>query len=389
MSKRIKLCYACSEIPEKTFLKMINPRLTVNEVLGIISKYQKKNYIALFYEGSQIDKEDIIENYIKSDQDSIFYASTTEEPPTDEFMQKIFSAKQEKSIANIPKNELLNPSTENPPQSNFLPSIKPPVNILPPTKPEVVPSKDDTNSQHDNDDRFRIPYIFDPYSYINPPQKATFKFFFTGSTKEHFKKGISIELNTSMNHEQCLKKLQDELSQNGVNINNKTLIIFLPGGIPFTKGRIIDIYCKDGIEVKTVIYGVLVKKISDLNKKIYEVCNACDEYHRSLLSPHCDSTEHGLSDMACLLGYFNRNYSKSDFLLKAFAYKIHFAPLLTSLKKIIQNEGIIARDIVTVCSVLFTYFRFIVPSSINDNKLLEHIFPLCNLFNKEIYKEIG
>ena len=48
MSKIIKLFYVSSEIPSKPFAMMINPTITCEELLQIISNKQKKTHISIF-----------------------------------------------------------------------------------------------------------------------------------------------------------------------------------------------------------------------------------------------------------------------------------------------------------------------------------------------------
>ena len=359
MSNLIKIYYACTDKPRKAFLISVHPSITCNEFLKAIGDKQKKTYISLFYEKTQLSDSDSIKNFLESNKQAIFFASPTNEPPTSEFI-------------NIINSEL---SLK---QDTVKPKVVMPISLQNPIEnPNINPSEDDNLSIYKS-------VITDRYTKVPESEKNKFTFFFTGSTKKFLIEGIPVELDLNMNPYECSIKLKEELKKNKVDIENKSLIVYLSGGIPFISGSLKDLYLWEHRRTKRFIYGVLTNQISDsiLRKEIYEVCDVSDEYHKSLISPLCESTERGLSDMACLLGYFNRNGKKTDFLFKIFSYIIHFPPLLTSLKKIIENFQIVGRDVVTVCSTLFTYIKFYLPE-VNDENLYEHIFEFCSLIQSQ------
>ena len=49
------------------------------------------------------------------------------------------------------------------------------------------------------------------------------------------------------------------------------------------------------------------------------------------------------------------------------------------MKRIIENDNIVVRDVVTFCSTLFTYMRLYLPNSIDDKNLFEHCLTFCSL----------
>lgn len=231
--------------------------------------------------------------------------------------------------------------------------------------------------------QIKPPNYFTKPEFTQRPEDVTEKytFYFTGSTKDHLMKGINVELNTSMDPSQCSDKLLKELEYNKVNIKERKLLIYLPGGIPFIGGTLGDIYLGEDIKVKKVIYGVLTRQISDslLIKPCFEICNASDKDHELFLSPFCESTKRGLSDIACLLGYICHGGLNDDLFLRACAAVIRFPPLITSMKRIIDNRNIINRDVVTVCSSLYTFFRAYLPTTILDTQVFEYALRICNL----------
>lgn len=209
--------------------------------------------------------------------------------------------------------------------------------------------------------------------------KLSLKFFLNGVDKNMLTKGIEVELNANMDPNQCREHLIEILREK-IDLSGKQLIVYLAGGIPFIGGTLTDFYNNKDIKSKN-IYGVLTRPVSDtiLNELYPEICNASDSYHKLLISPLCDSSSRGLSDMACLLGYFNHDGYYSNLFLCASAVITHFSPFITSLKRIIENNKVNGRDVITVCSTLFTLFKIHLPSSCSDDHVYEYSLPLCNL----------
>lgn len=55
-------------------------------------------------------------------------------------------------------------------------------------------------------------------------------------------------------------------------------------------------------------------------------CNVSDHDHKLLISPLSDSSDKGLSDIACLLGFIYYNEDIGNLLLHLSATAIHFSP---------------------------------------------------------------
>ena len=209
-----------------------------------------------------------------------------------------------------------------------------------------------------------------------------YQFYFTGGDKDMLLKGIDVDLDTSMNPNQARDQLLNYLKDK-IDISNKQLLIYLPGGIPFIAGTLGDIYLKKDLKVKQVIYGVLTRLVPDavLKGSYPELCNVSDPERKKLISPLVDSTDRGLSDMACLMGYLNHDGVKGDLLLRTCATAIHFPPLITSMNRIIERNQVVGRDVITVTSTLYTFFRAYLPASCPDNKVYEYALRLCNLIS--------
>lgn len=68
-----------------------------------------------------------------------------------------------------------------------------------------------------------------------------YTFGFTGSDNDMLFRGIEVELNTSMNSEQCINKLFQSIEQI-IDIKGKQMIVYLAGGIPFISGTLGSYY---------------------------------------------------------------------------------------------------------------------------------------------------
>lgn len=201
-------------------------------------------------------------------------------------------------------------------------------------------------------------------------------FYFTGGNKDMLLKGIEVDLDESYDPNQCNEHLLSIL-KNFVDIKDKQLLIYLPGGIPFNSGTL------EKISNNKIIYGVLTRHISSyfLQSSYPELCNISDPNSKRLISPLVNSSNLGLSDMACLLGYLNHGGSKSDLLLRTCAMVIHFPPLITSMYRIIDNSEVFGSDIINVTSTLYTFFRAYIPPLCSDNKVFEYGLRMCNLIS--------
>ncbi|KAK8888427.1 hypothetical protein M9Y10_039497 [Tritrichomonas musculus] len=88
--------------------------------------------------------------------------------------------------------------------------------------------------------------------------------------------------------------------------------------------------------------------------------------------------------MACLFEYLNCNGMYSNLFLLKGASLINFAPFITSLYKVLSRNKmfeisrLFGRDILAIFSTLFTFFRNILPSSINDENVYEYGLRIYN-----------
>lgn len=83
----IKVHYALADVPSKIFTIEIQSKTTCGEFLLLLCEKEKKVYHILFFEGSQVDMQDQIIDYI-SNQYCVFIASLTDDIPSKEFIDR-------------------------------------------------------------------------------------------------------------------------------------------------------------------------------------------------------------------------------------------------------------------------------------------------------------
>lgn len=316
--KQIEIRYICSEIPYTLYEINVTVAITSKELLNIINKQQKDDYVAIFKDYKLINDHYCIDDH---DLNTIFYASALCLPPQEKYMKTLNQTDKwkEKKL-----------------QSSF----------------------------------------------------STYSFFLAGSKLYYLLYGINVDLIRSMNVNECKGQLLKSLRQEKVDIEDKDLIVFFPGGIPFTSGTLSDIYSDDKKLIKNVIYGVLIPPIpyKFLSQHYENVCDASDSSYKTLISPLCDSSERGISDITCFLGYLNNNGKEKINIIKSYASRTnYFAPLIISMYKVCMNDVIIGLDIVTICTSIFTYLRDFLPEkAIPDNQVFEYLFLITDKISYEI-----
>jgi hypothetical protein len=75
---------------------------------------------------------------------------------------------------------------------------------------------------------------------------------------------------------------------------------------------------------------------------------------RVYLSPLYDSSQQGLTDIACLLGYFQHNDENTDKMLLSLARVTVFAPLVANLLRFLEGEELTGVNIIPITAALHT-----------------------------------
>ena len=150
--------------------------------------------------------------------------------------------------------------------------------------------------------------------------------------------------------------------------------LYLVGGIEFSEGRLGDLYNVDEFsKAPRVVYAVVMRDIPDdvLKAECKELCD-CAGNSKDLFSPVCGYRDSQLAQVACLLGYLRRNGKLSDAFLRTMGVVTGFAPLISSVYRVIANGPVIGMDIVAITSSLHAFYRALL-SSTRDEDVFEFV----------------
>ena len=171
------------------------------------------------------------------------------------------------------------------------------------------------------------------------------------------------------------------LVQRKVRISDPIMLhLFLPGGIPFLKGKLNDFFSMPEFGgARHAIYVVITKRINDsvLKKEYLELCDCRSDDSKLLLSPLYKQSENGYSHIACLLGYLRRSGLKTDLFIRAMCKYTGFAPLIVSIFRMSEGLTVYGRDIVCVTASLFCFYRLLIP--IDNERLFDYLLR-CSCF---------
>ena len=151
--------------------------------------------------------------------------------------------------------------------------------------------------------------------------------------------------------------------------------LYLVGGIEFNEGCLGDLY--DGVDefckAPKIVYAVVMRDIPDdvLKAECKELCD-CAGNCKDLFSPVCEYRDSQLAQIACLLGYLRRNGKLSDAFLRTMAVFTGFAPLISSVYRVIANGPVIGMDVVAITSSLHAFYHALLPS-IRDEDVFEFV----------------
>lgn len=162
------------------------------------------------------------------------------------------------------------------------------------------------------------------------------------------------------------------------------IYIFLAGGVYFHTDSLLDYYYNPDEISHDNIY-VLVEKKGDkliqMSEDIPEPCNCSNSKYRKLLSPFCESSPAGLSQIAAFLGYAFHDGVKSERILLSLAKLTRFAPLVVNFLRLIEKRPLKALNILAITSPIFTLFRSMLPPAIKDANVFEYTLNFLSLFS--------
>ncbi|OHT16241.1 hypothetical protein TRFO_41941 [Tritrichomonas foetus] len=203
-------------------------------------------------------------------------------------------------------------------------------------------------------------------------------------TPQSMLEGDNIPLNLSMTYEEVIKVIDPIIRSKKSLPSDIMYHIYLPCGLIFLGGCLSDFFKNESMKgAEQVLYVIVTKTFtqSELDSEYPELCNVADPFRKKLMSPLYDSSLPGLTHMACLLGYLNHDGIKADLLTKCLATVTLFAPLITSLNRMMERLHVTGRSIIAVTSSLHTYFTYLLPASVQSYNVFEYGLRCCNLIS--------
>jgi ubiquitin-protein ligase len=164
---------------------------------------------------------------------------------------------------------------------------------------------------------------------------------------------------------------------------DRDIHIFLSGGMKFSQARqdgtpsIVDEVFGMMETLKMRVYAVITRKYrQDLLDAPVRQVGSCSGDLGSLISSVCDTTEVGLTQVACLLGYLANGGSRTDLLITALAKVTDFAPLVCGLQKIAQApQTVTGLTIATVSASLYAVISGLRKDT--ADRVFEHTLHVC------------
>lgn len=204
-------------------------------------------------------------------------------------------------------------------------------------------------------------------------------------------KGDDFRIQMDWDLEHLTKFIMPEIQRKTSTRTPLMLHVFLPGGIPFTKGNLNQFLESSPGTVRHVLYIVVTRRIPEdfLNATYHELCDCSTEAMRLLLAPFLPQTEIGLTHIACLLGYLRHENRDGDKFLRALACYTLFPPLICNMFRIMDSSmSISGRNIVAVTASLLCFYKHLLDSIVPSDRLFEYVLH-CSCFVREQNAHIG
>lgn len=207
---------------------------------------------------------------------------------------------------------------------------------------------------------------------------------YTTATVDSLLKGNKIIINMNDSYQ----KIHDKIKELIVSFNNNDIPedfemhIFLPSGIPFKKDSSLADFFGITFHSWNKMYVIVTKKLGNLiDKEITEPCN-CLKANQNLLSPLCESTLPGLTQIATFLGYLFHEGINSEHLMTVLATLTRFAPLITSICRLLEHYEIDGLNIISITAPLHTLFKSLLPQEIKNGVIFEYTIQTLTYLNK-------
>jgi ubiquitin-protein ligase len=209
---------------------------------------------------------------------------------------------------------------------------------------------------------------------------------FTTASPQSLLVGDTLDLEHSCTVEQVHDRVQGILrSKRDLRLPaDYELLLYLPGGLPFFGETLGDYYNACGGDVRNHrLYVVLTRPLGGAGRdRIPEVCNLAFPQMSLFLSPLYESSQGGLTKMACLLGYFQHDGPKTEKTLLALAKVTRFAPLIINLYRFLENEEITGLNLIPITATLHTFFRSLLPDDVLPDRTLNYTLQLASFASK-------
>jgi hypothetical protein len=238
-----------------------------------------------------------------------------------------------------------------------------------------------------------ISYALQPVSLESAPQ-GQFRLF-SSLTVASMTTGDLIEVGEDMDAREVRSAVETFLRAKYSEIYSKLTgdvehHVYLPGAVPFVVGTI-RIFGETFPTFSRHLYAIVTRPIPAeiMRLRIEEVVNMNDPKMELLLSPLYESSRIGLSIVACFLGYIHNGGPLHEELIYSLSKVVPFAPLISSLHLIDQQENIYGYFIPQVTAALHTLLMEAFSCPDNPSTVFEHLleylpFLVLNRFNGKI-----
>lgn len=381
--KKLKTFYGIEGNNDKVYLIMVPSGSHVRDFLALVNQRTNNNFTNVYLEGAEVDLEELFDDIYS--KDAILYVSNSNMPPEIDIMSSLMKSRSGGIVFNKPKNDdnrTNQPTNQNRSNTNYQQNANPR-----PQYPNIDGNANKVQDITKTNVRINQNVIGINTKARVETQTNDNKFLvFTTATPESLFKGNELDINFNMS----VQQVTDVIIHHVKTLHNyKTpikLILYLSSGLPFNNGTLGDFFgLPECTNLKKKIYAIVTRDISIdlLAKQIYEICDISNNEQKLLLSPIVDSTEIGLTHIACLLGYLNHDGANTDIFIKSIAKISGFAPLIIELNRIQNRNEVTGTTVATVSASLYTIFTSILPEMTEAKSVFEYSLR-CSCFIRHI-----
>lgn len=341
---QLEVKYAIQGI-KRVFTTMINNDVTVQEFIDEINRKNKRNDLcAAWLDGINLDNEDLI--YDLNPENKVIFLNDDISKFDNDALEEV--------------------------QNLLITTL---IQTLGATEPgfATIPS----NSNHkdlivEEENNFNISQSMRKTKANKFSIERKFQVFTTVSTRSMLE-GDTINIDSKLDL-RAVKDLIRPIVDRESNQGPFDLYLFLPGGVFFRSGTIIDYYDPFGFSLNHLYVVVTRQNLNiDIDQIIEQPCNISSQSMKSIISPLYETTNEGYIQMACILGYLYFGGIRSETILLSFAKYTRFAPMMCSLFRFLERSEINALSIIAITTCVHTLFHSIIPD-VRNNEVFEYAF---------------